>query len=392
MTARAALMLILALPALALAGDVPRLIDDDGPARGARLLEMEERWRVGGEDGDLIFGRIVDVDMDEAGNVYVLDNQLCRVCVFSADGEHTGDLSREGEGPGEISQPTGLVLMPENVVGIAQGFPGEVVRLRGDGTPLPSLYPIGSAKDGNFGLMIGVDYADGVLCACGGRMVLTGLEDSRVDRFLSLTDDQGADPLRVLERTIPIDPTGRNYVEKDAYYLDSRWTLGDDGEIYAAMTRDAYEVSVYDRTGALKRVFGRDCSARERTEDEKSEITPLINVNGGPPLDSWEIEDHEPCISRILYDHETGHVWVLPSENDQPDGVLQTYDVFGPDGTYLERVGLPLGDEMNSGALYLFGAGRAVVVRGAGSSFGPGGDGVEDEELEPLEVICYAVK
>ena len=392
MTIRATLMLILILPAFAQADDIPRMIDDDGPAQGTRLLEMDELWRVGGEDGDLIFGRIVDVDMDEAGNVYVLDNQLCRVCVFSPDGEHTGDLSREGEGPGEISQPTGLVLMPENVVGIAQGFPGEVVRLRTDGTPLSSLYPVGAAADGNFGLMIGVDYADGVLCACGGRMVITGLEDSRVDRFLAISDDQGAEPLRVLEHSIPIDPSGQTYVERDAYYLDSRWTLGDDGTIYAAATRDAYEVSVYDRTGALTRVFGREFSARERTQDEKDEITPLINVNGGPALDSWVIEDREPCINRIQYDHQTGRVWVLASENDQPDGVLQTYDVFGPDGAYLERVGLPLGDEMNTGALYLFGGGRAVVVRGTGTSFGPGGDSGEDEELEPLEVIRYAVK
>jgi len=47
---------------------------------------------------------------------------------------------------------------------------------------------------------------------------------------------------------------------------------------------------------------------------------------------------------------------------------------------------------MNSGTLYLFGGGRAVVVRGVGTSFGPGGDGSEDEELEPLEVIRYAVR
>jgi len=388
------LLIVLLLSTLTLANDFPRLIDEDGPARGERTLALEELWRVGGDDEDILFGRIVDVGMREDGTVHVMDNQLCRVSVFSADGEHLGDLGREGEGPGELSQPTGLVLLPDGVVGIAQGFPGQVVRLKSDGTPLPSLYPIGVPADGNFGLLIGIDYADGVLAGCGGRMVLTGLEDSHTDRFLSLTDADGAEPVRVLERTTPIDPTGQRFVEADAYYVDGRWTLGVGGTIYAAMSRDAYEISVFDASGVLQRVFGRRCEPRERSQAEKDEITPLINVNGNAPRDDWDIADHDPYISRIQYNDSDGTVWVLTphGDNDQPEGVLQTWDVFGADGAYLEQVEVPLGHEMNDGTIYLVGKGRVVVVRGTGSSFSGRGDAGEDEEIEPLEVVCYAIK
>ena len=46
---------------LAAADDVPRTIDDDGPTQGTQRLPLNELWRVGGEDDDLIFGRITDL-------------------------------------------------------------------------------------------------------------------------------------------------------------------------------------------------------------------------------------------------------------------------------------------------------------------------------------------
>ncbi len=75
---------------------IPRILDNDGPSQGVVPLDLVELWRAGGEDEDVIFGRIVDLKRHANGNVYVLDNQLCQVVVFSPDGEHLEDLSREG--------------------------------------------------------------------------------------------------------------------------------------------------------------------------------------------------------------------------------------------------------------------------------------------------------
>ena len=105
-----AFMTFLPLPGLAEESPVPRLIDDDGPSLGVRTLVLKELWRVGGEDEDVLFGRIVDVQRHPNGEVYILDNQMCQVVVISGDGEHLRDLSRQGDGPGEIRQPMGLVF------------------------------------------------------------------------------------------------------------------------------------------------------------------------------------------------------------------------------------------------------------------------------------------
>jgi len=386
-------VLLIPMMTLATVPAVPgRHIDDDGPAQGVRPLELRELWRVGGEDGDLIFGRIVDVERHDDGCVYVLDNQLCQVVVISPDGRHLRDLSRSGEGPGELRQPMGLVFLPDGVLGVGMGYPGKVVTMTLDGVPLATHYPIGEPADGNVGIMINVQYVDGVLVASGGRIVFQGPTDSHTDRFLSVSVG-GLDTFeRVLERATPIDPTGREYDEADDYYIDRSWALGPEGRIYAPLSRDRYEVSVVDASGELLQVFGREERPRRRTADEKDEVGPLINVSNEEDRSYWTIADHDESVSRILYNHDDDTIWVLTPNgtNDQPDGILESWDVFGTGGEYLRQVPIPLGHEMNDGTCYLVGGGRLVVVKGTGSSFH--GTDVDDEELEALEVICYEMQ
>lgn len=96
-----------------------------------------------------------------------------------------------------------------------------------------------------------------------------------------------------------------------------------------------------------------------------------------------------------MVDPDDRTVWVLTPHgaNDQPDGVLETWDVFSPDGVYLRQVLVPNLDDIQDGSCFLVGDGRMMVIRGTGSTFN---DDAEDEdvaeEVEPLEVICYGMR
>jgi hypothetical protein len=375
---------------LANAGDVPRTIDDDGPAQGAQPLALRELWRVGGEDEDVIFGRITDLKMHPDGSVYVLDNQLCHVVVISADGEHMRDISREGDGPGELRQPMGLVFLADDVLGVGMGFPAKLVTLRLDGTPIDTHHPVGAP--GNVAVMISLHCVDGVLAASGGSIVFAADGDSHTDRFLSVGDTSLGEFHRILEVATPFDPTGYAFVEANNYYIDRSWTLGSGGRIYAPMKRDAYEISEFDTAGKLVRVFGRRYKPRKRTQAEKSRISPMIDP-GTPETTDWTIADHDECVTRIMVNPDDGTIWVLTphGHEDQPEGILETWDVLAPAGEYLRQVTIPLGHEMNEGTCYLVGNGRMVVVRGTGSAFNAREDDGETE-IEPLEVICYEMR
>ena len=390
------LMLALGLclaASLSTAADVPRTIDDDGPAEGVRPLALRELWRVGGQDEDVIFGRIVDLKLHPDGDLYVLDNQLCQVVVISAEGEHLRDLSREGDGPGELRQPMGLVFLADDLLGVGMGFPGKLVTMGLDGTPGDTYYPVGAPIEGNVAVMISMRLVDGVLAATGGSIVFAAEGKSHTDRFLAVGDTTCASFHRILEATTPFDPTGRVFVETDNYYIDQRWALGPGGRVYAAMRRDAYEISEFDTQGRLVRIFGRGYEPRKRSQEEKDRITPLINP-GTPATRDWTIDDHDPCVGRIMVNPDDGRIWVLTptGHEDQPEDILETWDVFTPDGTFAEQVSVPLGGEIEEGTCFLVGTGRLVVVRGTGSVFAAGAEEETDTEPEPLEVICYEMR
>jgi len=374
------------------AADVPRTIDDDGPAQGVQPLALRELWRVGGEDEDVIFGRITDLQMHPDGSLYVLDNQLCQVVVISADGEHLRDISREGDGPGELRQPMGLVFLADDILGVGMGFPAKLITLGLDGTPIGTHYPVGEPAEGNVAVMISLQYVDGVLAASGGSLVFAAEGNSHTGRFLSVGDGSCGEFHHILETTTPFDPTGYAFVEVDNYYIDRSWALGSGGHLYAPMKREAYEISEFDSAGNLVRVFGRRYEPRKRTAAEKDEISPLINP-GTTATTDWTIADHDECVTRIMVNPDDGLIWVLTphGHEDQPEGILETWDVFSPDGEYLRQVPVPLGHEMNEGTCYLLGGSRMAVVRGTESAFSAGEDDGETE-VEPLEVICYEVQ
>ena len=382
---------------VSLVDGIPHIMNQAQPPQGRQTVDLVELWRAGGEDGEVIFGRISDVVRHPDGEVLVLDNQLCQVEVFSPDGAHLRTLSRQGDGPGEVRQPTGLILLPGDLVGIGAGFPAKLVTLEMDGTPVDTRYPIGEPSEGKIGVMISLDTGGGLLAATGGRLVFDGPDNSYAERFLAVADADGEGYSRILMRNTPLDPTGRLWDEVADYYFDGRWDLGPDGLFYVPMKRDAYLISVFDRTGELKFAFGREYTPRKRTEEDKQQASPIINAAGGRNDEEWDICDHDEAVTRVMLNPDDGTIWVLtPSgANEQPDGVLETWDVFSTKGEFLRQAAVPNLCGIQDGSCFLVGGNRMVVIRGTGSTFNDDRELDEEEmeeEVEPLEVICYAVR
>ena len=68
---------------------------------GMATIKLPELWRLGGdsEDEEEFFGVISDIDIDAAGQVYLLDSQLNEAKIYTKDGEFVRSIGREGEGP-----------------------------------------------------------------------------------------------------------------------------------------------------------------------------------------------------------------------------------------------------------------------------------------------------
>lgn len=90
---------------------------------GDRLLDadFEEVYRVGslaGEDWEQ-FGNVRKVAFDEAGHLYVFDDQTDRIVVVGPDGEHMRGFGRRGEGPGEFRNAVAVAVMRDGWVVVA---------------------------------------------------------------------------------------------------------------------------------------------------------------------------------------------------------------------------------------------------------------------------------
>jgi hypothetical protein len=93
-------------------------------AEQAPPVTLRANLAIGIEDGDekLMFGRIVRVDVDGRGNIYVLDFKFRRISVF----DNKGNLLRqiavpEGQGPREATNLSGIAVTPGGTLFINDG-------------------------------------------------------------------------------------------------------------------------------------------------------------------------------------------------------------------------------------------------------------------------------
>ncbi len=377
---------------------VVHIKNDNIPPLGSEVVTLEELWRAGGQDDETIFGSIVAATTDEDGNIYLLDAQLSTVHVYSPEGEFLRTLSREGEGPGEIQRGEDILFLPDGTIGVAHFFTGKVVRFDKDGVPSGTLYP-GSDDPTTGGLrsLRNLRLRGNNLVACGGTMVASpGGTAKRTSYIMSITSD-GTEKIRYLDKTTETSFGRREFIEKDSYFADDdRWALGPDGKVYAAVERDRYKVHVYDPDGTLIRVIERDYEPRKRTAEEKDRVAEgvVMIINGERVMPDAQIEENAPCISG-MWVTDDGTLWVRSSHGgqDQPDGIMITYDLFDASGHYQKQVSLACDGDAKEDALYFLADGKIALARGVFSSWLGmfGGSQGEDEGDEPpeMEVILY---
>lgn len=402
-TMMAGLVLVLAA-GLATAGDVTtvdgviHVANADTPRDGVSDMSLTELWRRGGEDDDVFFGLVIKALGDDAGNVYVLDMQLSQVFVFGPGGELVGTLSREGDGPGEVRQPSDMTWMPDGSLGIVQTFPGRIVKVQTDDTPA------GVFKTGKEGAIIAVAEAR----AKGGNLVM-GVIDIEVveggqDRhiFLGSYDADGQELCRYSGFDVHWDFADLVFREREQYFaMFGKWDLADDGRVVAVPDLYDYAYTVFAADGTPERTVSREFEPYERDDVDRALIEMIMSGASAQfpfPIET-QIEDMESPVGQLV-SRANGEVWILPPRGSrhQPDGVLATYDVFDTDGHFVRRVRINCdGDGRKDGVVFI-GGDRLLVVHGLldamGSQFGGGAAGAEGEDAEeaqPIEIVCYRI-
>ena len=134
------------------------------PFAGSADVRLEPVFVIGGEDepdDDLVLYSPVDVAVDAAGNLFVLDHKMSHVKKFSPDGDLLATFGREGEGPGEFRRGGHLIMAPDGNVLLYDGGNRRFVMYDNDGAYLDTwgfqrnVWGADMGPDGTLYVMIG---------------------------------------------------------------------------------------------------------------------------------------------------------------------------------------------------------------------------------------------
>jgi len=374
-------------------------IRNNEPALPMVELELEELWRRGGEDDDLMIGLPVEALSDEEGRVYLADQQLCQVFVFNPDGELEKTLSREGEGPGEVRGPIDLVRMPDGTFGLAEFFPGKIIKVTYDDLPAGEItIDVSGGVSGGFTMQTMAESSGNHLLMAGSRSLP---QDKFTERthFLAAVDQEGVQTVRYMEQVSRIERPHSVVHENDflpSFPLAS--ALGHDGRVYTPRDRESYAVNVFHADGTLDRVIERpDFKPWKRDKLDSKRINALFESWAGANPETWpefDLKKTERAINTLHIDGQ-GRLWVQHSRSnrDLPEGIFLSLDLYDAEGNWQREVRLNCEGSSASDGIRFLRDGRILLIKGFVvarlACLGSGTATLGEDDTEVIEIICY---
>jgi sugar lactone lactonase YvrE len=91
------------------------------------------------DDDNLAFNSPIDMAVDDAGSVYILDSGNKRIQVFGPDGRYVRTIGRKGQGPGEFSDPNSIDIDREGHLYVLDDRQKRIQVFSTDGEMLKSI-------------------------------------------------------------------------------------------------------------------------------------------------------------------------------------------------------------------------------------------------------------
>ena len=363
--------------------DGERHIKNPGePIEDKRIYETTEKWRRGGEEDDVVFGKIEEIAVSGSGESYLLDSQINTVHIMAPDGAYVGSIGREGEGPGEFRSPCAVIVLPDGTLCVLQSAPARAVLITVEGDAAGD-HPLPKGQDGSPFYLGGGAIGDGALVLCASEFIQAETSFSFETSFIKV-DVAGAVTATYwsLLRTADIANVELDEKADD----DPRWTVGADGWLYLSDQWDAYAISVFNGGGSLEHIIDRDYEPRKRS-DREIEIARKGMLSPNTKMSSTS----RGVLRLFARDEE---LWVLSSRGayDSADNTIAAFDVFDRKGRFLRQVDL-LGDCRRHKDVFSIVGDYAFIITGAGVMPDDDTDGSldDDDEVEPMQVICLEI-
>ncbi len=293
---------------------------------------------IGIEMGDscYVLGAIADAEVTPSGTILLLDRSARLIRQFSSDGIHLSNMSRSGSGPGELSSPMEISVMPDGMIMIMDFRKVAVVVLSEQGEPLHDLT--------DWGLIVPTSLAS----LSDNRMAALNLKFDMVDSeplivmqpsVFSILD--GSLLLSLYSDTL----TDSEFEEALASLnglMGSTVVVSDGGSriFYCHKSASTYEILCWDSEG--NDLFSASISIPpvEKTPQEILDETEYSRMQfaalGASALpEGFEPDPFYTLVENLGVDSD-GNLWVQRGTEAQP-----VFDVFDTDGVHIASAEFP---------------------------------------------------
>jgi len=312
------------------------------PLYGDIELELEVDLSIGGDDVDenYMFRRVSDIEVDEEGNIYVLDSRECRIQKYDKDGKFFKTIGRKGEGPGEFQRAGRMTLDAKEKLYVNEYK--KIIIFGEDGTFEKNIntdYFIISylvTKEENF---LGWSYIrteEGTTL----DVILIDSSGKRIDTIASFPD-----PSVVLTKAVSgggaISVTGSPPYSPGLFFCP----LSDELGIYGYSAE--YKLCVVNSSGEIVHIIEKDEKRQPTSRKEENEyLEKMIERSKGRGGIQWSKGDlrklhgfakYKPFFSLIMNDDE-GHIFLAKPKSVVKKEEDTYFDFFNKEGYYLYKI------------------------------------------------------
>ena len=322
---------------------VKNFVNKSTPTDPTATLELKKLFTITGEnDEDSLasFNLPISMTADKEGNIYILDTSSMSLKKFDKAGNFVKSIGRRGQGPGELSGPSFVLMIEDSLMIMSQGLKkiskftleGEYIkdsRLEID-VQLPKTY-----DNKNI-----VSYT--VRFDPSGQDQVIYFSLSKLDKKFKVIND-------FEKRDIPL----QDFVQQKVTISDLLipYVPGNDKVFLSENDDNQYKINVYDTTGkkisTIKKQFKRIKTTQEEQEEFQQYIT---DRSGGRNDGSMKLDQFKKAVSMLHYD-KYDRLLVIPEIDRKIDEDGAYIDIF-KDGVFLNRVDFEVNKGMkNLGAM-----------------------------------------
>ena len=292
------------------------------PMYGEDVFSLEEELSIGKVEGEeeYMFSRILDIDVDGDGRIYVAEGAYAHIRIFDESGKYLKSLGRKGQGPGEFQMPIYVQVTPQNEIMVHDYMAFRLSFFSMDGN---YLRQISTAVTGNPFIPLRMDSQGNLIVTVslgppptGGKLLK--LYDANLELVSTIAEEE-----RETRKMFDIG--------KPTWYCDvspgDNIVWGDSKE---------YVLQILNHEGKRVKKITREYDPVEITEEDKKRFEQMYAgaLKMGVKI---QFRSHFPAFDGIYVDDEE-RIFVKTYERIEDSDERYYFDVFDPEGKYLAKV------------------------------------------------------